>query len=273
VTGGIAALEELSRAGSERLKLLARRNLTRARLALARHVGPGQHAAACTALRTVMADSESLPDAERRVVRGLAIIAMARCGRCAAARRLVAAHWSDLKLGVASPFEKVGRKLLLAYVDYHSPHMRSRRTAAAAFAALARGVPSPADAELKDLAGSAEALLAYHHYQNGRLGEARRALLAASRLSHHRVAYERLHNLAVLDYYQPGRSRDALERLKVLSARVPLAQCNIGVHYYESGQMYASFQHFNQCQQRGVGFPGLKTILGLQRRLFERRAR
>jgi tetratricopeptide (TPR) repeat protein len=266
VSVGIALLEDLSRQGSDQARLLAQRNLTRA---LARRMASGQGATLAT-LNRVIQRSELLPEAERRVVRGLAIIAMARSGRSAAARRLVATHWPDLKLAVASPFEKVGRRLMLAYVDYHSPYLRSQRSAAAELEALARRVPSPADVGLRELASSAHGLLAYQHYQHRRLKEARQALRAAARLSH-RVAYDRLHNIAVLDYYQQRRSKDALERLKVLSARVPLAQCNIGVHYHEAGQVYASFQHFNQCHQRGVQFPGLKTMLALKRQLFEGR--
>lgn len=265
---GIADLEAARGSNLPRgLAALITRNLVRARLARGRKLlVKGETQLALQELKKTIKDSSVLSKKERSDLRARAIVAIIEGGRSALAKQLLGKYAEEISGALLPPYNQIGEKLLLAYTDCFSPSITRKRRAAARLQGLAASLPASARGRLLELAGSTLSQIAFQRFKTGKAAEAAATLRVARRLARG-VAFEILHNAAVADYYS-GRSEDALGRLQILSARVPLAYCNLGIHHEGLGAAYRSYGLLSQCERKGGRFPGLGALLDVKRQIF-----
>jgi tetratricopeptide (TPR) repeat protein len=268
---GIARLEEAARLTASTPEAaehaLISQTLIRARILAAKELlVRGKPLEAKRALARVSKKIDGLSLRERAMVQALITIATVLSGKPRVARRLIKRSAEQLKVGLQPPYDQVGGALLSAYADARSPYTAARIRAATKLEQVAAKVPAAARDMLRADASAILHTIAFRYYRQGRRRQARQILTRAHRLSKMLSPLLR-HNKAVVDYYT-GQQDAALQALQTVGKQVPLAYCNLAVHYERRGDRKRAYDLFTQCDKRGVrSFPGLKQILEIKQQI------
>ena len=201
------------------------------------------------------------------MVEAAAAVCALTIGQAAKAQELLAKLKGNVSKVLTAPYNKIGPQLLATYAEYLAPTPGAKQKASNRFAKLAARVPSPGRERLLNLAASAQEQAAVLLFRQGKRPLAKKALARASALVKKAPSAEHRHNMAVLAYVT-GERNAAVGTLDAVKGRVPLALCNLAVHYERSGSMERAFQLFQECKRRGAAYPGLDDIVEAKRRIF-----
>jgi tetratricopeptide (TPR) repeat protein len=223
-------------------------------------------------LQRLAHSASTLPQQELAVVQTLVVLATALEGDVDETKLLIKRHEDQLKLGLRPPYDGIGPVMLEALAESSSHSTRARARAAARLGKLAQTAQPLAMERLRRLAGDTYYQLAFRLYRHGGLVMAKKMLARARRLIP-TAAPVRRHNSAIVDYYT-GEKEAALRAIVASAKQVPMASCNLGVHYHRTGDKQTALLMFSQCDKRGVRiFPNLKQILETMRQIYGRRAK
>ena len=103
-------------------------------------------------------------------------------------------------------------------------------------------------------------------FRAGQPVQARAALAKVKKLTKV-ISPELRHNAAIADYYM-GKKNEALDALRAVAPKVPLAYCNLGVAMEDRGAAAKAYELFAQCRDKGGRFPNLKSILEIKRQIL-----
>lgn len=272
VEKGIAKLQrastslEQAQAGAELARV--KETLIRARIHHAQVlVDQGRPRRAKRILERLGHTLSALSQQELAVVQTLVVLATALEGDVDETKLLVKQHKDQLKLGLRPPYDEIGAVLLEALAEASSPSTRMKARAAARLEKLAKDLPPPARELLQRHAGTTYFLLAMRFYRHGQPKRAK-AMFARARRLDATASLTFRHNSAVVDYYT-GEKPAALHALLAMVKQVPLASCNLAVHYHRAGDRRKAYLMFEQCDKRGVRiFPNLRQILETMGQIF-----
>jgi len=249
------------------LMTMIQRDIVRAHLMRGRYnLDRGAEAAAWKDFSAALKHVGELPENERAVVQASAIFSAIVAGQYAQGRKMMREYRRAYASALKPPFNEAAGALMGALVDYASTAVAIKLRGATRLEKLAARLGGAAEDKLKDLAGGAYAQVGESLFRYGRSPAAQVNLLKARRLLR-TVPLEVRHNSAVADYYA-GKRDEALRVLQATSGKIPVALCNLAVHYEERGQMTKAYELFSQCDQRGARFKGLKAILEIKRQIF-----
>jgi tetratricopeptide (TPR) repeat protein len=213
--------------------------------------------------------ASTLSQQEMAVVQTLIVVATALEGDVDETKLLTKQYKDQLKLGLRPPYDEIGLDVLVALAECSSPSTRARARAATRLEKLAQDAPPPARELLRRQAGETHYQLALRLYRHGRLEQAKKTLSRARRLIPVGSPVRR-HNSAIVDYYT-GEKEAALRAILASAKQVPMASCNLAVHYHRMGDRQTALLMFNQCAKRGVRiFPNLKQILETMQQIYGR---
>jgi tetratricopeptide (TPR) repeat protein len=212
--------------------------------------------------------SPDLPPGDRALVVGPAVLGAVATDHGTEANQLLQGETLELRRVLAKPYAGLGQPLFSAVVDLAAPDPDTKLRAAEHLEQLAAQVDPKDRATLLEPAASAYLDAADLLFINGEVERAKQAYgRALLHITHLTPALR--HNRAVLSYYS-GDQQAALAELKALKAALPLAACNLGVHYERAYLQRDAYKLFRECKQRGGHFPGLREILADQQRVYGR---
>jgi tetratricopeptide (TPR) repeat protein len=215
----------------------------------------------------------ALPAEEQLLVQVAAALGAISNGKVDQARKIMAKLKGNPGTALRPAFAKQGRAFLKAYMDFLSPSLAAKQSAAAQLEKLARRVGGKHREGMKRLAASAHAQRAAILFRQGKRAAAKKALAKAARLDPKlRRSPRFVHNQAVLTYRGAGDA-GAAKLLSRVAKSTPLALCNLAVHHERKGEMQRAYELWLQCQRRGAGYPGLKAIVATKKRIFGEGAR
>ena len=258
---------KLARAGRPELIPVIRRNQARAQIFRDRElIDRGAPVTASpAAVRAMVQSAALLPDREKRIAIASLALRLITAGQHQAAKRLIQEHRSAADGVFVPAFSRAGYDLLAAYNDLFGA-VRAREDAVAQLEKIASRLGPGAQETIRDLTSSVYGQIAVNLYRTGKAAKARAALIKVRRLAK-AVTSELRHNAAVAEYYA-GNKKDAVDALRGVAGKVPLALCNLAVHHDEKGAPAMAYELFNQCRAKGAHFPNLKTILEVKRQIL-----
>jgi tetratricopeptide (TPR) repeat protein len=260
------AIEEVQRSGASEAALLTelRRNAAKVYLLKApRALGRGQEKEAWLFYQRAQKESAALPPDEAMMVKVAVAFGALASGQNAEGRELGKKLRGKMGKVLLPPYDKIGDGFFEAYADYSAPGADQKMKAAAKFDKLAALVPSPTRDKLRRLARNAYAQAGAQLYRQGKTRQALLALNKAVGPSRKEASPQLLHNMAVVT----GGAQGAVATLEALKDKVPMALCNLAVHY-EATDPRKAFDLFKQCDRRGANYPGLKEIISSKKRIY-----
>jgi len=123
----------------------------------------------------------------------------------------------------------------------------------------ARGIVNSAKAKFLELARCGHEQAAEKLFRVGKVKNAMKSINKARQFTK-AMGPAQKHNLAVMSY-SAGEKNQALATFEQVKGRVPLAWCNLAVHYENAGIAKKSYEMFVECARKGVAFPELKKLL------------
>jgi tetratricopeptide (TPR) repeat protein len=269
---GAADLEQAARliAKNERMAELLgmiQRDTVRLRIAHATELlDRNQTGAAAKELNLAQAQIKLLPDREQMVAQVMSMLGNIHAGNFRLAREQIRGFHEKFARVLSPTYQELGNELMTAYLELHAAAGPGKQRAAGQIEKLAARASSPARERLKDLAASAWAQVGERAFRGARGGQAKAAFAKVKKLAR-RESPELKHNVAVADYYG-GAKDDAVKALGALGARVPMALCNLAVHFEAKQAMSRAYDFFHQCDLKGVRFPNLKALLAVKKLIF-----
>lgn len=243
------------------------RNLARAYVLKAQELlAEDKNKEAWAQVQKALQASAGMSPNEKAVVEVAAALTALSARQVATGKEMIKRLKGSINKVLVPPYNQIGDKLLAAYADFLAGDAKAKQQAGVQFARLAQKLKPPAKNRMLVLARSANEQAANQYFRAGKRALAQRALNTAARLTKG-TSPEQRHNLAVMGY--AGRKDAAVKALDEIKNRVPLASCNLAVHFESAGQHERAYRHWKECQARGAAYPGLKAIIESKKRFFE----
>jgi hypothetical protein len=162
-----------------------------------------------------------------------------------------------------APYAKVGGAFFSAYASYKSGNLASRQQAASDFAKLLGDSSGSFKSKLQELIASANEMIAYEQWKNGKGSAATAALTAAAKYADGDAKKRITNNKAVLEM-----GKGQMSVFEGLGASPPEALVNLGILLDQQGKAKEAYDAWVKAKAKGAGGKDLQKWIDSKKRIY-----